>query len=256
MVISARVCYKGSMNQVSLTDKEIRQLIDDYKPSQATIATLDQKGLVIFVGMTGVGKNTLMNSLIETGKYRDAITSTTRAPRKNDGVMEVEGVDYYFLSLNQAIDNLRSGSYAEVSWVHDRVNGMLASELTKPGFDDQITITDVDIQGAIKYHSLSDRVSLFFVLPPSFEEWDRRNRSRYNSQQDFEEAWPVRRRSSIMELEMALAEAERFKFIINDQLDDTVRSVRTAIEDDESSARDLDEARHLAEDILAKLQAS
>lgn len=242
------------MQEDALREDQIRQLIDEYTPSEETAKILSDNGLVIFVGVSGAGKNTIMNRLVATGQYHDAVTSTTRLPRENDGVMEQDGVEYYFLTTEQAIENIRSGEYVEVSWVHDRINGMLADELAKAAKSHQLSITDVDVQGAIKYRKLSDNVRLIFVMPPSFDEWDKRNRSRYKTSDDFEAAWPARRRSAIMELELALKE-DIFEFVVNDTIDDTVAEVIDIL----SRPINIDQqhaGRQVASDILAALQQS
>lgn len=243
------------MQDTTLTDEQIRQRIDEYTPSVETVQTLDDNGIVIFVGVTGAGKNTIMDRLVASGECYDAITSTTRLPRENNGVMEQDGVEYYFLTVNQALERMEKGEYAEVSWVHDRVNGMLASELTKAAQSGRTTITDVDIQGALKFRRLSDNARLIFVVPPSFAEWDTRNRSRYATEEEFKAAWPARRRSAIMELELVLSEADKFAFVINESLDDAVNEVRAIIAGKVDSDKQ-QAGQTIVREILTALQAN
>lgn len=220
------------MQDINYTEEEIRNMIDLYAPSQETVQTLNDNGLVIFVGVSGAGKNTIMDRLVATGDYYDAITSTTRLPRENDGVMEQDGVEYYFLSTKQAIENIHFGNYVEVSWVHDRINGMLAGELSKAAQSHKTTITDVDIQGALKYRNVSNKVHTVFIVPPSFEEWDARNRNRYKTSDHFNDAWPARKRSAMMELELALRHADEFTFVVNASVEDALDDINAILAGD------------------------
>ncbi len=242
------------MKEDALTDTQIRQLIDTYTPSAETVKLLDDNGIVVFVGVTGAGKNTIMDALVASGEFHDVITATTRLPRENNGVMEQDGVEYYFITVDQAIEKMRAGEYAEVSWVHNRVNGVLASELQKATQLHKTMVIDVDIQGALKFRSLSHGTRLVFVTPPSFEEWDRRNRNRYASDEDFKADWPARRQSAIMELECALDEGDKFALVVNRSLEDAVQDVRTILAEGHSLAKQ-QEGKAAIESILAVLKA-
>ena len=76
--------------------------------------------IIILVGASGTGKDTLINMIKE--KYGDipkAISWTTRKPRSNNSVLEVEGEDYYFVdpveedinSLKKLIDSSAAFDY-------------------------------------------------------------------------------------------------------------------------------------------------
>lgn len=207
-----------------MTD-EIKQLIKNYKPSQRSIDILKRQKLVIFAGTAGAGKNAIMNEMLKTGMYHVIVTSTTREPRENDGVMERDGVDYHFLTTDQALDNLKKGEYVEVAVVHEKINGVLVSELEKAEQNGKQPILDVNVQGVHTFKSLSDRVVAIFVVPPSYEEWMKRLKSRYDTPEDFEAAWPIRHASAIKELEDALTQPY-YHFLINEDLSQAVRSAQ------------------------------
>ena len=172
-----------------------------YQPSQDAIDTLRKKKLVIFAGITSAGKNAIMNELVKTGKFHDLITSTTRAPRENNGVLERDGVDYHFLTTETALAKVRDGAYLEVAPVHGHINGLLAEEVSKASGEGMIPIVDVDVQGVQTFKNMSDNVVAIFVVPPSYDEWIRRMRNRYPTDEAFLQAWPPRRESAIMELQ-------------------------------------------------------
>lgn len=236
-------------------DDAVLTLIKSYVPSQKTVELLRSKKLIIFAGITSAGKNTIMNELIKTGKYYDVVTSTTRPPRENDGVMEVDGVDYYFLSTEEAIEKIKRGEYVEVANVHGRVNGILAQAFNTEGNEGKTPVIDIDVQGVDYVKSLSENAIAIFVVPPSFTEWVKRMRNRYPSDEAFYEAWPERRNSAIMELEMALSKPY-YHFIVNENITEAVHSAQV-IAEKADEFNQIDRSYHVwAEQILENLKES
>jgi guanylate kinase len=234
-------------------DENTKQLLSNYQPSQQAVETLRQQRLVIFAGVSSSGKNTIMNELLKTGKYHDIITSTTRLPRENNGVMERNGVDYHFLTTEQAIEKLQAGEYVEVAPVHERINGVLVSELEKAEAAGKIPIIDVDVQGVKTFKRLSDNIIAIFVVPPSYDEWLARMKARYDTEEDFLAAWPIRRQSAIMELEDALNEPY-YHFLVNEDLGQAVHSAEKIIKKGEVFSQIDKSYRVWVENILHELK--
>jgi len=232
-----------------------KQMIAESVPNERARTLLIDTPMVVMVGVSGAGRDTIINQLVDRGGYYPLVTSTTRAPRINNGVMEQDGVEYNFLTTEQARERLAAGDYVEVSPVHDHINGLLVDELERAHESGKIAITDMDPQGASKYYALSDHVIAIFVLPPDYDEWMSRNRLRYASEVDFVDAWPRRRESAIMELEMAMRDTF-YHFVVNNELqhavdacDDIAHGVPI---DEESRGR----GKMLASAILAQLQTN
>lgn len=233
---------------------DIVKMLAAYTPSQDVIDHVRNKKIIIVAGITSAGKNTIMNELIKTGEYHDLVTSTTRAPRENDGVMEVEGVDYHFLTTEEAISKVKNGEYIEVAWVHERINGLLADEVERAQDEGKIPIIDVNVEGVASLKKISEKAIAIFILPPSYSEWIRRMKKRYPTEGQFNEVWPVRRRSAIMELETALS-APYYHFVVNEDLAEAVNAV-DRIAHGEDKFRQIDKSFHIwAEKILAELKS-
>lgn len=193
---------------------DLEKIITDYKPNQDGIDLLNRTGIVLVAGITGAGKNTVIHKLVETGKFHDLMTTISREPRFNDGVLERDGIDYHFVSDAGAADLLTAGHYVEVSLVHGRVYGLTIDELQYTFDVGKIAVADVDVQGVDKYRALSDKVTAIFLIPPSFEVWIDRLRQRYQTRQAFLADWPVRRESAKVELIKALS-ADYYNLVIN-----------------------------------------
>lgn len=235
-------------------DEQLKAKILNYKPSEKAIETLRRQRLIIFAGVAGAGKNTIMNELVKTGKYHDIITSTTRAPRENNGVLEQDGVDYHFLTTDQASKKLDAGEYIEVAPVHERVNGLLVSELERAEAAGKTPIIDVDVQGVKAYKALSDNVIAIFVVPPTYREWIDRMKGRYENIEEFDKVWPVRSKSAVMEMEEVLSEPY-YHFIVNEDLQQAVHSAEKIIAKGDVLSQIDKSYRFWVENILAELKA-
>lgn len=228
-------------------------MIDQYAPRESGIELLRETPLVLLVGITGAGKNTVLNEMVKTGEFRDLITTITRELRYNDGVLEREGVDYYFINEERARDLLETGQYLEVSLVHDRVYGVTEDEIRRARMAGKIAIADIDVQGVEKYKRLSPNVTAIFLVPPSYEEWRRRVSGRYTDEHAFLEDWPNRRQSAIMELERALA-TPYYHFVINDELLDAVNACIKISHNQDLFVRKDDEIKLIVRDLLDQIK--
>ncbi len=228
---------------------DIERIISEYTPNEAGVELLRETELVLLVGITGAGKNTVLNKLVETGEYHDLITTITREPRYNNGVLEQNGVEYYFVTEEKALKLLAAGEYVEVSPVHGRIYGVTVDEVRKAHDEGKVAIADIDVQGVGKYKKLSDNVTAIFLVPPSYEEWQRRVRQRYQDEQDFLEDWPNRRESAVMELEKALT-APYYHFVVNEDLAVAVEACAKIAKNRDRFVRKDDETRLIARDLL------
>ena len=169
--------------------------------------------LFILSAPSGAGKTTLASRLFqEAPDLRPSISYTTRAPRKG----EVNGRDYHFVNEEQFVQMRNAGAFAEWASVHEFCYGTLRAPV-----DDAITqgrdlLLDIDVQGATQLKATYPEAVSLFVLPPSWQELERRLRGRGT---DTEAA--ITRR-----LHRAREEAREFSaydyWIVNDNLERAV----------------------------------
>lgn len=201
---------------------DIATLVENYQPVLQDPNEFRDTKIILFVGITGSGKNTMISELMKTGMYHDLVTTISRSPRvNNNGIMEANGVDYYFISPEEAEAKLRAGQYAEVSLVHGRIYGLTLDELRKAKSSGKLIIADLDTQGVEKLMKLSDRVMPIFVLPPTYAEWQRRAEKRYMNNEAFLAEWPKRQEAAIAELEAAI-QSDKYFFLVNDEISQAV----------------------------------
>ncbi|MES2876686.1 MAG: hypothetical protein V4678_04430 [Patescibacteria group bacterium] len=231
-----------------MTDAEILKLLASYRPSETAARTVRGAKIVLLVGITGAGKNTLKRELMKDDSFYDFISHTTRQPRSNQGVLERDGVDYFFIDIHEAARMLQAGEYIEAKKVHSNIYGTTITGLSPSVESGRVAVNDVDVQGVEEYKSLSPDVHAVFVLPPSYEEWERRRLARYDGVIDPQDN-ATRLESAHKELEFALTKGF-FDFVINDDVVAAANQVRRIVEhtnDDASRARAESVARQLHE---------
>ncbi len=234
---------------------KIEELIKEYQPSEEARQLVIQTKIVLLVGISGAGKDTAKQRLMQSSEFADIVSYTTRLPRQNKGIWECEGVDYHYIDEATATKMLENHAFVEAKFVHGTVYGTGVKQIQDIHDADRIAVTDIDVQGVDEYKKLSPGVVAIFLLPPNYQEWRRRLSVRYASQEEFDREWPKRYASAIKEITHAL-EVPYYHFVINDDIDETARIVREIASKPDVYNRKDDEARLAARDLLEQLKAA
>ena len=131
--------------------------------------------VIVVSAPSGAGKSTVLARVLkEVGELRFSVSHTTRK-RRGD---EKDGVDYYFVDIPTFNALKAQGKMLEAAQVHGHLYGTGLAELERAGREGVDLLLDVDVQGASQVRAkLPDAVTVF-ILPPSFEELERRLRGR------------------------------------------------------------------------------
>ena len=68
--------------------KNLETLIDNYRPNNQAIDLIKRTKIVLLVGISGAGKDTIKQQLLQDDQFRDIVSYTTRSPRRNLGIFE------------------------------------------------------------------------------------------------------------------------------------------------------------------------
>lgn len=230
----------------------LKQKLASYKPTQTAINLVDKTKILLLVGISGAGKDTLKTNLIKRGGYHHIISHTTRHPRLNHGVLEQDGIDYHFISLHQAEQMIDKQAFIEVKTYSGNVYGTSVDEILTANKSAKVAITDLEIQGVAEYKALSSDVRAVFLLPPSYKVWQERLSRRYSGGNIDQEDVARRMQTAKQELDHAL-QTNYFHFIVNDDLEKTIDEIDNFVHQKTSQSTDL-ESRKLAEEIAKKLE--
>jgi guanylate kinase len=210
---------------MDLNEQHLRigKKIEMYQPSKQVLAVIRSTPVVLLVGISGAGKDTIKGKLLATDKYYHIISHTTRSPRQNDGVLEKDGVEYHFITLEQAEAMLDKGEYIEANMYSNNVYGTTTGDIRIAHDTGKVAITDLEVHGVARYMKIDPRVRPIFVLPPSYEIWQKRLHTRHNDTIDASD-FKKRMTIALEELEHALA-TSYFLFVVNDSLGEAVHEV-------------------------------
>ncbi|MGN1002286.1 MAG: guanylate kinase [Oscillospiraceae bacterium] len=182
-----------------------------------------EKGrLIVISAPSGCGKSTVVRRLMEKrDNLRFSVSATTRLPREG----EVDGVDYFFVDRAEFDRMVRDGEFLEHAVYVGNGYGTprkAVDRLLDAGYD---VLLDIDVQGAMQIREKRPDALLVFLLPPSFEELEKRLVLRGKDSREV-----IDRR-----LETARAEcgyAEKFdRVIVNDELERAVDEFAAAIDE-------------------------
>ena len=132
-----------------------------------------RKKMVIFSAPSGAGKTSIVKRLLKHNPYLEfSISACTRRKR----IKEVDGQDYYFLTVNDFKEKIRNNDFIEWEEVYtDHFYGTLKSEVYRIWEKGKHVIFDVDVIGGINIKKQFGAQALsLFVEPPSIEELKKR----------------------------------------------------------------------------------
>lgn len=144
-----------------------------------------QKGkLLVFSAPSGSGKTTIVRHLLQQDdlNLEFSISAATREPRGE----EVDGKDYYFMSITDFKKHIKAEDFVEWEEVYrDNFYGTLKSEVERIWAKGKNVIFDIDVAGGLRIKSKFPQETLaVFVKPPSVDELKRRLKERSTESDD------------------------------------------------------------------------
>jgi guanylate kinase len=174
----------------------------------------------VITGPSGVGKGTLIRSLIERiPELELSISATTRAPRPG----EEAGVDYWFLDDAEFDERIAAGDFVEHATYSGRRYGTLRSELERRIASGVPVVLEIEVQGARQVRKAMPEAFQVFVAPPSEEALRARLIGRGT-----DDAEQVEARMRVAQEELG-AQDEFARVVINDRLEDAVDALEAIV---------------------------
>ncbi len=175
----------------------------------------------VITGPSGVGKGTLIRSLLErVPELELAVSATTRRPR----LVEAHGVDDHFLDDAEFQRLVDADGFVEHASYSGRRYGTLRSELERRMGDGSPVVLEIEVQGARQIAETMPESVRIFIAPPSEEALRARLVGRgTDSPED------VKRRLATAREELR-AQEEFPHVIYNDRLEDAVAALEELVD--------------------------
>jgi len=179
--------------------------------------------LIVISGPSGVGKDTVIQCMMERGlPFHFVVTATTRPPRPE----ERHGVDYFFLTKDEFAEMIDQDELLEYAIVYNDYKGIPKQQVRDALASGKDVIMRIDVQGAETVRKLAPEAVLIFITVDSEEELLNRLRERKTETAD---ALKLRMATARKELQRVSA----FDYVVLNRdfhLDDTVDTIRAIIQ--------------------------
>ena len=132
---------------------------------------------IIFCAPSGSGKTTIVKHLLSTDpRLAFSVSACTRSQRIN----EVDGKDYYFLTISKFKQKIKNNEFLEFEEVYGgNYYGTLKSEVERIWSEGKTVVFDVDVEGGLNIKQyFGEQAIAAFVKPPSVEVLEQRLRYR------------------------------------------------------------------------------
>ncbi len=184
--------------------------------------------LVILSSPSGGGKTTLRKEILHKNpSLYYSVSCTTRPPREG----EEEGKDYIFLPEEEFRKKIEQGEFLEWATVHGYLYGTLKETVEEKLREGKIVLLDIDVQGARKLRKIFPESVYIFILPPSWEELERRLKRRRT-----ESPPKIKERLKIAQWEIRFYTDYDY-LIINDKVEKAVEEILCIIEAEKRKMR-------------------
>jgi len=176
--------------------------------------------LIVITGPSGVGKGTIVRSLLQRHSQLEvSISATTRQPRAG----EVDGTDYYFISKEEFENAIARNEFLEWATYAGNYYGTPKTKIAEQIERGNYIILEIELVGARAIAKIIPDALRIFILPPSIEELEQRIRLRGKNSEE-----SIAKRIEIASTEIA-ASNEFDLEIVNEDLETAIAEIETVI---------------------------
>ncbi|MFP5330859.1 MAG: guanylate kinase [Acidimicrobiia bacterium] len=179
--------------------------------------------LVVVSGPSGVGKSTVLEALAREVEFGFSVSATTRNPRPS----EIDGVHYHFVSRDRFLEMIDRGELVEWAEYGGNLYGTPIESVKDARARSDLVVLDIELEGAKQVKAIFPDAVLVWIAPPSFDELERRLRTRG----DTDDA-AVARRLERARRDMALAPSLFHHVVVNDRVSDAVDRLEAIVSAD------------------------
>lgn len=183
---------------------------------------MSKGALLVLSGPSGVGKGTVLASVLEKYDKNDlffSVSLTTRAPRPG----EKDGVSYHYVSREKFDEIKAENGLLEYNVFCETCYGTPKKPVETAIAEGKLVILEIDVNGMRQVVSRFPEAVTVFIAPPSVEELERRIRNRNTESEE-----QVKKR--LGEAQREIDAAREYKYVVvNDDFDEAVEELSDII---------------------------
>jgi guanylate kinase len=177
--------------------------------------------IIVISAPSGSGKSTLVKRLMDgLPSLSFSVSYTTRPPRAG----EKNGREYFFVTRRAFDQKIARGEFVEWAEVYGHFYGTSRKQLLAAQEAGRDILLDIDVQGHRQVRENLPQAVSVFILPPSFQELERRLRHRHSDAPEVIEKRLHTARKEITHW------AEYDYLVVNDRLPTAVHALRAVVE--------------------------
>lgn len=197
--------------------------------------------MLIIVGPTAVGKNTLIDAICQ--RTIDLVrmpSATTRAPREG----EIDGVSKVFLTDKQFDEYIQKKQFVEWQIIHGKKYGVLKKVVEERINAGQDYIADVEVLGAMKLkETFKENAVAIFIIPPTLKTLENRINSRDSENEENKQLRINRARAELAYISLC------DQVVVNDDLNQAIADLKIVV-DAERQGEKLPNQTKIMADVL------
>lgn len=178
--------------------------------------TKNKTKLLVISGSSGVGKGTVIKSLLKSCPDLNlSVSCTTRLKRAG----EEHGVNYFYLTREEFQIGVKNNEFLEWAEFSGNLYGTRKSYIEECFDNNKNVLLEIDTQGALQIKEKMPEAVLIFIAPPSQAELEARLRGRHT---ETEEA--IQKRLEFVKLESE--NSKKYDYVvINDTVENAVNQI-------------------------------
>jgi len=182
--------------------------------------------IVCMSAPAGTGKTTIAEELLKDTKLNISKFTTCTSRLKREA--EVDGSCYHFLSRDEFEKGISQGAFLEWEENHGNLYGIRKSDIERELKSDKNLLLVIDIKGSFSVMDIfPDDTILLVVLPPSFEELEKRLKVRGKIDKKELE---TRLETAKKELKICQDSSDKINYlVVNDDFDCAVDEIKSII---------------------------
>ena len=185
--------------------------------SHKVLEISEEKKILVIVSPSGVGKDTLMNKILEkySDKFKKAVSYTSRKKRPG----EREGYNYHYVTKEEFLKLIEENKMIEFYFYSGNYYGLPKKELEDRTNFNKILYINIGVSATEKLLEYNVTANFIAILPPSLEALENRLKGRKT---ESEKIIKERLKTAKNEIK-AINESRIFNFkIYNDNLEETI----------------------------------